>query len=115
LRGCAGENRKGGLRADSRNVMKKQTKEFAFAGGEESVKSVGIFPDDQMGEKADFFAGLREMIEGRDGNENLVSDTLAIHDGMGRPSFGEGAFEECNHFRRLPKSCGSKRLHDAGE
>jgi hypothetical protein len=95
--------------------MKKQTKEFAFARGEESIKSVGIFPDDQMGEKADFFAGLGEMIEGRDRNENLVSDPLAIHDGVGRPSFGEATFEKCNHFRRLPESCGWKRLYDAGE
>jgi hypothetical protein len=39
--------------------MKKEAKEIAFPGGEESVERVVVFPNHEMGQDSDFFVGLR--------------------------------------------------------
>ena len=67
--------------------MKEQAKEIAFAWGKESIKGVGIFPNDKMSEETDFFVGLGKTIVRGDGDEEFVSDSLAVDHRAGGPSF----------------------------
>jgi hypothetical protein len=68
-------------------MMKEKAKEIAFTRGKESVKGVSVFPNDKVGEETDFFVGLGKTIVRGDGNEEFISDSLAVNDRSGGPSF----------------------------
>jgi len=95
--------------------VKKEAKEIPFARGKEAVKGMGVLSYHEVGEKADFFPNFWKVIERGDGDEEFVSDSLAIDHRTGGPSFRKSAFEKRNHLKRLPESFGRKRLHDVGE
>jgi hypothetical protein len=67
--------------------MEEEPKEIAFARRKESIKGVGIFSNDKMSEETDFFVGLGKTIVRGDGDEELVSDSLAVDHRAGGPSF----------------------------
>jgi hypothetical protein len=94
--------------------MKKEAKEIPFARGKEAVQGVGVLSNHEMGKEADFFPNFWEVIERGDGDEEFISDSLAIDHRTGGPSFRKSAFEKRNHVRRLQESSGRKRLHDGG-
>jgi hypothetical protein len=55
--------------------MEEEPKEISFAWRKESVKCVGIFPNDKMSEETDFFVRLGKTIVRGDGDEEFVSDS----------------------------------------
>jgi hypothetical protein len=68
-------------------MMKEKAKEIAFTRGKESVKGVSVFPNDKVGKETDFFVGLGKTIVRGDGDEEFVSDSLAVDHRAGGPSF----------------------------
>jgi len=114
LRGASCEDGEGGFGSDTGDVVKKEAKEIPFARGKEAVQGVGILSNHEMSKKADFFPNFWKVIEGGDGDEKFISDSLAIDHCTGGPSFRKSAFEKRDHFRRLPESSGRKRLHGGG-
>ena len=112
--GGAGENGKGGFWADSGDVMKQEAEEIAFSRGEEAVERVVILPNHQMGEKPDFFLRCGEAVVGGDRDENFVAQAVAVDYGMCGPSLVQGAFEESDHLRSLPKRAARKRRSGGG-
>jgi hypothetical protein len=75
---------------------------------------VGVLSNHEMGEEADFFPNFWKVIEGGDGDEEFISDSLTIDHRTGGPSFRKSSFKKRDHLRRLQESSWRKRLHDEG-
>lgn len=110
----ASEDGEGGFGSNARDVVKKETKKIALPGGEETVKDVGIFPNDEVGEQSNLFVEWGKTVVGGDGDKEFVADALAVEDGAGGPSFGESAFKKRDHLKRLPEEGGRRKQRGEG-
>ena len=68
----------------------------------ESVKVYGILPDMGMDMEDHGLADLGQFIEGGQGNNDTVADTVDIHDALGDRFFDEDSAEPGDHFRWVP-------------
>ena len=67
----------------------------------------------ELGEEPDFFAHFGEAVVSGDGNLHLVANALAADHGAGGPGFRKRAFDEGNHFKKLPVLSGRRKRNGA--
>jgi hypothetical protein len=91
-----GKNFKGKCRADTGSAEKK-LEEVLFAGGEETVKSEGVFADVGVDEESDFGVEFSEGGESGEWNGNEVADTSDVENHLVGTFFEEATAEKSDH------------------
>lgn len=95
--GHAAEDAEGHLGADAGDAVHEEAEEIALVCSDEAKEGVVAIGDVVVGEKLHFFTGMRELVEGGEGDEDEVAHAIDVDGGTVRESFGEAAAKKSDH------------------